>query len=142
PPTPAPGPGGAPGAAPGSAPGRRGRRWGDRGQVSVEFAGTLPLIPLVLVVVWQFVLVGYTYSLAGNAADMAARAAAVGGSAEDAAAAAEEDLPDAWDASVSVSSSNGVTTATVDLKVPVLFPGGVDFPFTVSGTAGATDEGG
>jgi pilus assembly protein CpaE len=107
--------------------------------VSVEFAGMLPLIALVLVVVWQFVLVGYTYSLAGNAADMAARAAAVG---DDPVAAAEEDLPDAWDASVSVGSSNGVTTATVDLKVPVLFPGGVDFPFTVSGTAGATDEGG
>lgn len=128
-----------PGAARGPAPGRGGRRWGDRGQVSVEFAGMLPLIALALVVVWQFVLVGYTYSLAGNAADMAARAAAVGGSAEDA---AEEDLPDAWDASVSVGSSNGVTTATVDLKVPVLFPGGLNFPFTVSGTAGATDEGG
>ncbi|MFW6694810.1 AAA family ATPase [Streptomyces sp. MAR4 CNX-425] len=136
-----PGPPGTPGPAPGPAPGHapgRGRRWGDRGQVSVEFAGMLPLIALVLVVVWQFVLVGYTYSLAGNAADMAARAAAVG---DDPVAAAEEDLPDAWDASVSVSSSNGVTTATVDLKVPVLFPGGVDFPFTVSGTAGATDEG-
>lgn len=129
-------PPGAPGAP---APGRGGRRWGDRGQVSVEFAGMLPLIALVLVVVWQFVLVGYTYSLAGNAADMAARAAAVG---DDPAAAAEEDLPEAWDASVSVGTSNGVTTATVDLKVPVLFPGGLDFPFTVSGTAGATDEGG
>ncbi|MEO3840454.1 AAA family ATPase [Streptomyces sp. B22F1] len=128
-----------PGAAPGPAAGRGGRRWGDRGQVSVEFAGMLPLIALVLVVVWQFVLVGYTYSLAGNAADMAARAAAVG---DDPAAAAAEDLPDAWDASVSVGSSNGVTTARVDLKVPVLFPGGLDFPFTVSGTAGATDEGG
>ncbi|WP_407560805.1 CpaE family protein [Streptomyces sp. 184] len=138
---PAPGPGAAPGPAPGRGGRRRGDRGdrGDRGQVSVEFAGMLPLIALVLVVVWQFVLVGYTYSLAGNAADMAARAAAVG---DDPVAAAEEDLPDAWDASVSVGSSDGVTTATVDLKVPVLFPGGLNFPFTVSGTAGATDEGG
>ena len=38
----------------------------DRGQVSVEFLGLLPLILLVLVLLWQFVLVGYTYSLAAQ----------------------------------------------------------------------------
>ncbi|KOG37521.1 hypothetical protein ADK38_47275, partial [Streptomyces varsoviensis] len=47
----------------------RKRLGGDRGQVAVEFVGVLPLILVVLVVVWQCVLVGYTYSLAGNAAD-------------------------------------------------------------------------
>ncbi|MQY14824.1 hypothetical protein SRB5_50000 [Streptomyces sp. RB5] len=121
---------------PGAPDGRR--RWrDDSGQITVEFMGMIPLIALVLVLVWQFVLVGYTYTLAGNAADMAARAAALG---QDAGAAANEQLPDGWTASVAVSETDGVSTATVDLKVPVLFPGGIDFPFTVTGKAGATDE--
>ncbi|WP_333741768.1 TadE family protein, partial [Streptomyces sp. IBSBF 2806] len=46
----------------------------DRGQVTVEFLGMTPLIIVTLVVVWQFVLLGYTYTLAGNAADEAVRA--------------------------------------------------------------------
>ena len=51
----------------------------DRGQVTVELLGITPLILVVLVALWQFVLVGYTYTLAGNAADEGARTAAVGG---------------------------------------------------------------
>jgi pilus assembly protein CpaE len=117
--------------------GRRGRARGDRGQVTVEFLGMVPLIILVLVLVWQFVLVGYTFTLAGNAADEAARAAAVG---QDAGAAAQSDLPSGWDASTSVSRSGGMAHAEVRLKVPVLFPGALSFPFTVTGSAGATDE--
>jgi hypothetical protein len=31
-------------------------------------------------------------------------------------------------------------TATVTLRVPVLFPGAIDFPFTVKGHAGAVEE--
>lgn len=48
---------------------------GDRGQVSVELLGMTPLILLTLVLMWQAVLVGYTFTLAGNAADEAVRAA-------------------------------------------------------------------
>src|ERR671933_57362 len=46
---------------------------GDRGQVSIEFLGMTPLIILTLVLMWQAVLVGYAYTLAGNAADEAVR---------------------------------------------------------------------
>ncbi len=46
----------------------------DRGQVTVEFLGMTPTIIVTLVVLWQLVLVGYTFTLAGNAADEAARA--------------------------------------------------------------------
>ncbi len=46
----------------------------DRGQVTVEFLGMTPAILVTLVVLWQLVLVGYTFTLAGNAADEAARA--------------------------------------------------------------------
>lgn len=60
----------------------RGR--GDGGQVAIEFLGVVPVILLTLVLLWQVVLVGYTYTLAGNAADEAVRACAVGGDYDEA----------------------------------------------------------
>ena len=124
---------------------RRRRAGGDRGAVTAEFAGMLPYIALVLVVVWQCVLLGYTFSLAGNAADEAARAAAAhsddrqGACAE----AARAHLPGAWRerSSVSCHQADGLWKAQVDLRTPVLFPGVVHLPFTVTGEAGAAQEG-
>ncbi|MFC7217251.1 TadE/TadG family type IV pilus assembly protein [Streptomyces polyrhachis] len=129
----------------GAGRGRRERRRRDAGQVSVEFLGMTPLILTVLVLLWQFVLVGYTYTLAGHAADEAARAAAVEpfyarGTA--ARAAVLEDLPDAWSVGgVGVDESDPqLVKVRVALSVPVLFPG-VDFPWGhVTGTAGAVRE--
>jgi pilus assembly protein CpaE len=116
--------------------GRRGR--GEGGQVTLETLGMTPLILLVLVLVWQAVLAGYTFTLAGHAADEAARAAAVG---EDAHAAAADDLPGAWTIDgFGTTRSDGMVTVTVGLKVPVLFPGAIDFPLTVHGHASAVDE--
>ncbi|MCQ4046018.1 TadE/TadG family type IV pilus assembly protein [Streptantibioticus rubrisoli] len=115
-------------------------RSSDRGQVSVELLGITPLILLVLLLVWQFVLVGYTYTLAGNAADEAARAAAVG---SDPQAAAQRDLPGAWSdgAAASVATGADVVTARVALHVPMLVPGFLDVPaLTVTGEAGAGRE--
>ncbi|WP_065963880.1 AAA family ATPase [Streptomyces sparsogenes] len=120
------------------------KRGGDRGQVAVEFLGVLPLALVVLAVIWQFVLLGYTYSLAGNSADKAARAgAAVGGDAATCQAAALDDLPSAWQESAQITcgqGADGVWKATVKVHVPVLFPGAADFPWPVTGTAGAADE--
>jgi pilus assembly protein CpaE len=118
----------------------------DRGQVSVEFLGMVPLILVVLVLLWQFVLVGYTFSLAGNAADRAARAAATadGDRAGAAERAAGEGLPATWAGTLRVAlprHEDGLWKAEAGLKVPVLFPGGVDFPWTVTGEAGAAEEG-
>jgi pilus assembly protein CpaE len=97
-----------------------------------------PLILLVLVLVWQAVLAGYTFTLAGHAADRAARAAAVGA---DPRAAAAADLPGAWSVrDFDAPRSDGMVDVTVGLKVPVLFPGLVDFPLTVHGHAAAVDE--
>ncbi|MFD8392784.1 TadE/TadG family type IV pilus assembly protein [Streptomyces sp. NPDC059680] len=121
------------------------RPGGDRGQVSIEFLGMTPLIVLTLVLVWQAVLVGYTFTLAGNAADEAVRAgtAAARGDARQAAcsAAGLKHLSAAWkgDAKVQCSPS-GYVTADVYLKVPVLFPGLISFPATVTGHAGAVEE--
>lgn len=117
----------------------------DRGQVTIEFLGMTPLIILTLVLMWQFVLVGYTYTLAGNAADEAVRAAtaAAPGGARDAACeqAGLSKLSAAWRGDAEVTcQGTGYVTADVTLKVPVLFPGSIAFPFTVHAHAGAVEE--
>ncbi|WP_052851498.1 TadE/TadG family type IV pilus assembly protein [Streptomyces avicenniae] len=114
----------------------------DRGSTLVEFAGLFPLVVLMMAVIWQCILIGYAFSLAGNAADAGARAgAAARGDAEGAcAAAATEDLPGGWDASVSCPLEGSVRRAHVELRVPVLFPGAFSLPVTVTGTAGAAEE--
>ncbi|WP_433572290.1 TadE/TadG family type IV pilus assembly protein [Streptomyces sp. CA-251247] len=112
---------------------------GDRGQAAIEFTGTVPVILATLVLLWQAALLGYTFSLAGNAADAAARAGAVDG---DCSAAGTEDLPGAWQggASVNCGESGDLVTATVVLDVPVLFPGSVNFPFRFDAHASAARE--
>ncbi|HLL35964.1 TadE/TadG family type IV pilus assembly protein [Streptomyces sp.] len=122
----------------------RNPRHRDDGQVTIEFLGMTPLILLTLVLLWQFALLGYTFVLAGNAADEAVRAAtaAAPGERQGACEAAGRDkLPEAWEGGASVSCvGEGFVTATVTLEVPVLFPGTVAFPFTVEGHAGAVEE--
>ncbi|MFF8402472.1 pilus assembly protein [Streptomyces sp. NPDC015684] len=104
-----------------------------------------PLIVLTLVLMWQAVLVGYTFTLAGNAADEAVRAgtAAPPGGARAAAcsAAGMKNLSAAWRRGAEVScDGSGYVTAEVHLHVPVLFPGLIDFPAPVTGHAGAVEE--
>ncbi|GAA4069547.1 septum formation initiator [Streptomyces shaanxiensis] len=123
--------------------GDRGRSGGDKGQVTVEFLGMMPLIIITLVLLWQFVLLGYTFSLAGNAADEAVRAATAadpGGRQAACQQAGLDKLPDAWTGEVKCSTGGGFVTADVRLEVPVLFPGAIGFPFTVDGHAGAVEE--
>lgn len=125
---------------PGRIPAARDR---DRGAVFVEFAGLFPLILFMVVAVWQCVLIGYAFSLAGNAADEAARAAAAadGDAASACATAAREHLPDSWDAAVSCPLEGNVRTAHVDLTVPAIFPGALNLPLTISATSAAAEEG-
>jgi pilus assembly protein CpaE len=126
-----------------SAPAPRGRKQRradrDRGQVTLEALGMTPIILITLILVWQAVLAGYTFTLAGNAADKAARAAAVGA---DAGAAARSDVPGAWDMTgptVTRTADHSVDV-TLGLRVPVLFPGGIDFPFTAHAHTRTPDE--
>ena len=65
------------GAAPAAGNPVRLQKGGDRGAVAVEFAGLLPLILLVFLLVWQVVLVGLTSTYSSHAANEAARAVAV-----------------------------------------------------------------
>ncbi|MBL1065803.1 TadE/TadG family type IV pilus assembly protein [Streptomyces sp. 7-21] len=115
----------------------------DRGAVLVEFAGLFPLILVMMAAIWQCVLIGYAFSRAANAADVGARAGAAASSGAESAcvAAATDDLPGGWDAEVSCPLEGNVRTARVELRVPAIFPGGLNLPLTVSGTAGAAEEG-
>ncbi|MFF3515949.1 CpaE family protein [Streptomyces sp. NPDC002573] len=122
------------------------RKGGDRGAVTLEFAGMFPLVLVVMALLWECVLYGYTYSLAGNAADEAARAATaaqavhgdVAGACRSAGAA---HLPAAWSgADISCGEDGPVMKATVQAKVPLFFPG-VNPGWRVEGSAGAALEG-
>lgn len=122
-----------------------GKQVRDRGQTAIEFVGVTPLIILLLVALWQCALIGYTFSLAGNAADEGARAGTGapffrGAACEQAAA---DDLPVAWvgAADTDCRTELGMYRAVVKLKVPVLVPGVLNFPFTVEGNAAAVKEG-
>lgn len=50
--------------------------WNERGAAIIEYIGFFPLVLLVLVIAWQFVLIGYTGIIAAGAAREGARAAA------------------------------------------------------------------
>ncbi|MEV1051730.1 TadE/TadG family type IV pilus assembly protein [Streptomyces sp. NPDC049887] len=116
----------------------------DRGQTAVEFTGMVPIVLATLVLLWQAALVGYSFSLAGNSADEGARAgaAAGGGAAQACEQAARKNLPDSWEARVSCPSFGGdLYDVEVDVVVPVLYPGFIDFSFTAPGRASAVWEG-
>jgi pilus assembly protein CpaE len=122
------------------------RKGGDRGSVTLEFAGMFPLLLVVMTILWQAALYGYTYTLAGNAADEAARAATaafavdgdVAGACE---AAGTANLPGAWsDTSINCAAEGPVMRAEVEANVPLFFPG-FDAGWTVDGEAGAALEG-
>ncbi|MFE4860207.1 TadE/TadG family type IV pilus assembly protein [Streptomyces sp. NPDC056670] len=114
----------------------------DRGQTVIEFVGVVPLILLLLVALWQCALVGYTFVLAGNAADEGARAgaAAEGDAAGACRTAALREVPSSFEgAAVCGESGGGMYRATVTLKIPVLIPGVLN-SLPVDGTAAHVKE--
>ncbi|MEV7418191.1 TadE/TadG family type IV pilus assembly protein [Streptomyces sp. NPDC089919] len=120
-------------------PDRRPR--GDRGQTAVEFVGMFPIVLLLIMAVWECVVIGYGISLAGNAADEAARAGAVHDSDAGAcAAAAGKHISGAWDMSVECGAVGDVYKATVDVKVPLFYPGLLNFDMHLRATGGAAVE--
>ncbi|MFJ9027797.1 TadE/TadG family type IV pilus assembly protein [Streptomyces sp. NPDC102274] len=118
----------------------------DRGQLAVEFVGMVPIILATVILLWQAALVGYTFSLAGNAADEAVRAGTVAETESRTDACKRvgaEDLPKAWSANARIDCQYDpeadLVKAQVDLEVPVLFPG-FNIPVTVPGRASAIRE--
>jgi pilus assembly protein CpaE len=112
----------------------------DRGQAALETVGVLPLILLVLLLLWQFLLVGFTWMLTGNAADDAGRRLAVHDSDRGVRAAALGAVPDGWhrDADVAISRRDG--SVTVTLSTPLLAPGLPSLPLSFSATSAPPAE--
>jgi hypothetical protein len=98
---------------------------GERGQTTVEFAGILPLLLIVVMLLWQIGLVGYTFMLSGHAAREGARELAIDTTDTKAdrpyADVAMDDVPKAWAKGAKVDRPND-HTVRVALKVPVLVP--------------------
>ncbi|MFD6421602.1 TadE family protein [Streptomyces sp. NPDC060198] len=117
----------------------------DRGQTAIEFLGMTPFIILIMLVLWELALVGYTFSLAGNAADKGARAGAGAefGSSSACRQKARENLPDAWEGNAVISCRGGSSLyrTKVRLKVPVLVPGLFDLDVHIDGDAASPQEG-
>ena len=115
---------------------------GERGQTTVEFAGLLPLLLVVVALLWQIGLTGYTYMLAGHAAREGSRTLAIDSTDEpkekpyrDTAA---EDLPKAWRKGAEIKKTDDVTVR-VKLKVPVLLPN-VKSPWKITSSAATVVE--
>ncbi|MFE3825032.1 TadE family protein [Streptomyces sp. NPDC059092] len=118
----------------------------DHGQTTIEFVGVTPLIILLCVALWQCALIGFTFILAGNAADVGARTGtgAEWGQRAACVEAAKEDLPSAWSGSAWVECDGngpGLYRAEVRLKVPILVPGVLNWDFSVEGNAASVKEG-
>lgn len=112
---------------------------GDQGQVAIEFVGMLPYILLVVVAVWECVLIGYAFSLVGNAADEAAREGAVHGAGACREAALEH-ISSGWDTpTVTCEASGNLYKARVTLNLPLLFPG-FDIGVPIEGHGGSPNE--
>jgi pilus assembly protein CpaE len=116
---------GDPAEADGEPRGLLARLSGERGQTTVEFAGLLPLLLVVVLLLWQIGLVGYTFMLAGHAAREGARELATDTTDTRTdrpyADKATEDLPDAWRNGAKVDRPDD-HTVRVKLKLPVLLP--------------------
>ncbi|MFI5827186.1 TadE family protein [Streptomyces sp. NPDC051578] len=106
--------------------------------MAVEFVGVVPLILLLVAAVWECVLIGYAFSLAGNAADEAARVGAVHGDSA-CQTAARRHIGSAWAVEVDCANAGDLYKATVRLHVPVLFPG-LDTGVPVTGEGGSSQE--
>jgi hypothetical protein len=97
----------------------------------------LPVILMTCVLLWQAVLFGYAYTLAGNGADRAAHEAAINhpedtkGQCYEGArlGVADDDYYDGLVASCVANLGNNTMRATVEVRVPVLIPGLTSFSF-------------
>ncbi|WP_236240189.1 TadE/TadG family type IV pilus assembly protein [Streptomyces sp. CC228A] len=123
----------------------RDRRHADRGQLAVEFAGMVPTILVTMAVLWQCALTGYAFVLSGNVADKAVRAGATADTWRESRDQAcerggREDLPGGWTARIDCRADGDMVTADVEVRVPVLFPGGVDFDLGIDSRSSAVKE--
>jgi TadE-like protein len=116
----------------------------DKGAALSEFAGILPLIGLVLLLVWQAVLVGLTSMYASHAANEAARAAAVlgntPGAQQEIRKRAVARIAGPWGDEEHLTLDVRGDTATVTIDTPIVLPG-FQSSWAVSADAAIVREG-
>ncbi|MFD8545213.1 TadE/TadG family type IV pilus assembly protein [Streptomyces sp. NPDC059649] len=128
----APGPRRAPGPRPAPArPRRPGTGGRDRGQVSIEFLGFLPILLVVALAVVQLGLAAYTVQQAGTGARAAARTASMDrADRETDPRSAGRAAMSGWvadRATISVSEGGDAVSATAEVTIPSIIPGVDDF---------------
>jgi pilus assembly protein CpaE len=114
--------------------GLRARFGDDKGQVTAEAAGLAALVCVVALALWQLVLGGYTFVLAGHAAREGARALAVG---EPVREAVRADVKGPWRDGLELDRDD--ERVEVTLRVPVVLPG-LEGPLRVASAAGSPAE--
>jgi pilus assembly protein CpaE len=118
------------------------RLGGERGQTTAEFLGLFPIVLIVFFGLWQIAITGFTYVLAGHAANEGARQLAVDasdlGSNPAYRKAAKEELPSGWRKAAEIEK-RGSVTVSVSLKVPVLIPA-FQSPLRITTTADTSVE--
>jgi len=90
---------------------------GERGAVSIELIGSIPIVLLSLLIAGQIALAGHAFWSAGIAARAGARAVLTG---KDPRGAAEHALPEPLQKDIKVSQDDGVE---VGVRIPKLLPG-------------------
>jgi pilus assembly protein CpaE len=88
---------------------------GEEGQAAVELVALLPLLVVIALAVWQGLVAGQAWWMAGAAAREAARAAALGG---DARAAALRVLPGGMRPGLQVKTDDKTGGVLVRVRVP------------------------
>lgn len=118
----------------------------ESGQVAVDAVGTTMLLAVVVLVLWEVVLAGFTYVLGQHAAGETARVLAVTTLRDEALLerledVAREDLPRGWRGSLEVALPRP-DRIEVSLAVPLLVPGVFDTPLRIDVEEGTLREGG
>ncbi|MFF9816236.1 hypothetical protein [Streptomyces sp. NPDC014006] len=113
--------------------------------MAIEFTSMAPIILVTIVLLWQAALTGYAFVLAGNVADKAARAGATADTVQESPdqacrRAGREDLPGGWTARIDCRPDGDMFLVEAHVDVPVLFPGGMNFPLTITSKAAAAKE--
>ncbi len=118
---------------------RRVRVRSSAGQATVEFAGAIWLVIFAALAAWQLALAGWSAVGAANAARTTARAYSRVADQASAVNDGQQSLQgDGLAAGSSISLANG--TATVIVKIPIVFPG-ISSPIPIKETAAMPSTG-
>jgi pilus assembly protein CpaE len=108
---------------------RKGGRGRDSGATTLDTVGTLPILLIVVVMMWQAGIYGMSLVWAGRAGSAAARAASVH---QDPRLAAVKSVPDSLGRDLTVVTDPYGSKVTVSLRVPLFAPGVGQMPVDVT----------